>query len=590
MNFQLRLITSFSFVGTIVFFVGLVGWNSSFRLSDHINTLSNNIIPTVDTVWDINEAHTRATSIQKSLVRADLTTQTRQKIYDDLQATIRRIDEKYKTLQSLPINNEEEKQLREKLDVSLNKWKDLNNQFLALEERYHNSGYRNSWEQEVQLLRQGQGNSPEIAKINQAKLIRNQLNKFVTNEIENLFVEVDTLIFDIIENNRKFAADTRKTSEQDVIISNILITIGIILGPFTAIIFGIIISRQISMPVTRVVSVAEEISKGDLRAEITAESHRKDEISKLMTAFHAMIKNLNSLILRVQHSVIQVTSSTTQIAASGKQLQASISEQLASTNQVTAATKEISATSQQLVRTVEEVTMMSQKTTIAANDSQKDLHLMAATMQQLLEATNSIAGRLGVISEKANSINNIVVTITKVADQTNLLSLNAAIEAEKAGEYGLGFAVVAREIRRLADQTAVATIDIEQMVKQMQSSVSTGVMEMDKFASEVSKGVENVGYISSKLGQIIEQVQDLTPRFEIVNEGMENQSLGARQISEAMSQLSQNSMQTAASLQEINQAITSLNEVTQGLHQEISFFKLNSVVEKSIKENRMLLN
>jgi methyl-accepting chemotaxis protein WspA len=195
-------------------------------------------------------------------------------------------------------------------------------------------------------------------------------------------------------------------------------------------------------------------------------------------------------------------------------------------------------------------------------------------MQQLATATDSIANKLGAISEKANNINAIVSTITKVADQTNLLSLNAAIEAEKAGEAGLGFAVVAKEIRRLADQTAIATIDIEQMIKEMQSSVSTGVMEMDKFAREVRQGVEEVGQITVQVGNVIAQVQELTPRFEAVNQGMEMQFQGAQQISEAMMQLSTTSSQTADSLQEITSVIEQLSSAEQSLRREVMGFKI----------------
>ncbi|MGV0105903.1 Methyl-accepting chemotaxis protein [Nostoc sp. DSM 114160] len=337
------------------------------------------------------------------------------------------------------------------------------------------------------------------------------------------------------------------------------------------------IAQVLGKKIGKAVEVANKISVGDLTQTVIEDTtNTKDEIGQLLKAFQNMIQSLNKLIRQVQHSGIQVTSSATQIAASGKQLEATITEQLASTNEVTAAAKEIFVTSKELVKTMEEVAGMSQATTRAASDSQKDLLRMEATMRQLVEATNSIAVRLGVISEKANNINNIVVTITKVADQTNLLSLNAAIEAEKAGEYGLGFAVVAREIRRLADQTAVATLDIEQMVKQMQSSVSTGVMEMDKFAAEVGRSVEDVANISTQVGQIIDQVQYLAPRFEAVNQGTEIQSVGAQQISDAMVQLSSTSVQTADSLREINHAIAQLNQVALGLRQEIARFQVKT--------------
>ncbi|MBD2197063.1 MULTISPECIES: methyl-accepting chemotaxis protein [Calothrix] len=333
-------------------------------------------------------------------------------------------------------------------------------------------------------------------------------------------------------------------------------------------------SRALARSLQTAFNLAEKVSAGDLTSHVEVTSN--DEIGKLMATLKSMTQKLSSLIRQVQSSGIQVTTSATQIAASGKQLEATLAEQVASTNQVTATAKEIAATSRELVNTMEQVATMSQITTQAASVSQKDLVKMEGSMQQLVIATNSIAARLGVISEKANNINNIVLTITKVADQTNLLSLNAAIEAEKAGEYGLGFAVVAREIRRLADQTAIASLDIEQMVKQMQSSVSTGVMEMDKFAAEVGRSMADVGNISTQIGQIITKVQDLNPHFELVNKGMETQSVGAQQISDAMVQLSSTSLQTADSLREINNAIAQLNQVSQGMRQEISRFKVKT--------------
>ena len=340
---------------------------------------------------------------------------------------------------------------------------------------------------------------------------------------------------------------------------------------------GIFISltiiRLISQSLTTAIAVAEQVSTGNLTAQVEVTS--QNEVGQLLAAFRTMIERLNQLIHQVQKSGIQVTTSATQIAASGKELEATVNEQVASTNQVVATAKEIATTSRQLVKTMEEVTFTSKSTAIAAEGGQRSLDRMESTMQQLETATRSISGRLGIISEKASNINRIITTITKVADQTNLLSLNAAIEAEKAGDYGMGFAVVAREIRRLADQTAVSTLDIENMVKEMQAAVSTGVMEMDKFSQEVSQSVQDVQTVSWQLMEIIDQVQSLTPRFSSVNQGMESQVEGAQHINEAMVHLSQASLQTAESLREINGAIAQLNEAAQGLHQEISRFKIN---------------
>jgi methyl-accepting chemotaxis protein WspA len=400
----------------------------------------------------------------------------------------------------------------------------------------------------------------------QAVYIQKSLN--ITNSAE-------ALAEDRVERLKAELNQGMNASQHTIALLKLTAIIGSLLSTAVALLAAYFITHSLSQRVARAVVMADKIAQGDLKHAVDDRDHRtKDEIGQLHSSFQTMLRQLNLLLGQVRQSSIQVTTSCTQLAASGRQLEGTITEQVASTNQVSTTAKQIAATSEELVSTMEEVATLSQTTALTANGQQQELQRMEGNMQQLASATDSIANKLGAISEKANNINTIVSTITKVADQTNLLSLNAAIEAEKAGEAGLGFSVVAKEIRRLADQTAIATIDIEQMIQEMQSSVSTGVMEMDKFAQEVRQGVEEVGQIAMQVGNVIAQVQELTPRFEAVNQGMEMQFQGAQQISEAMMQLSTTSSQTADSLQEITSVIEQLNNAEQNLRREVMGFKI----------------
>lgn len=575
MTLQIRLIGSFLFIGLIVFTMALLGWFVTNELNQSINELITNNIPSLSGIWKIKEGQTQIQSAERLLFNPEITVSERESAIAEIQDAWKQINEGIAQNDPTPSGPEELKEynlLKEKLET----WKKVHEKLLDIELELNQNGIKNPWKKQLELSRQKQEASANFASIQNTIELRNRINSEVKNEELPIFQTSKGQAIKLVDINEKLISDTQKEVEQNVARSVFWISIGIAIGPITAIILGFVIARQITSQILGVIRVAEQISLGNLTTQIGVDADSKDEMNRLLTAFQTMTQNLNTLIRQVQHSGIQVTTSATQIAASGKQLEGTLIEQVASTNEVTAATKEISATSRELVSAMEQVATISQITTTAANDSQKDIVRMETTMRQLAEATNAIAARLGVISEKANSINTIVVTITKVADQTNLLSLNAAIEAEKAGEYGLGFAVVAREIRRLADQTAVATLDIEQMVKQMQSSVSTGVMEMDKFAAEVGRNIEDVASISTQVGQIIQQVQDLNPRFEFVNQGMETQSVGAQQISEAMVQLSSTSVQSTDSLREINHAIAQLNQVAQGLRQEIARFQVKT--------------
>ncbi|MEH2368297.1 HAMP domain-containing methyl-accepting chemotaxis protein [Nostoc sp.] len=571
---QTRLIGSFLFIGLIVFVMALLAWFVTNELNQSINSLTLNNIPSLSGVWKIKEGQTQIQSAQRLLFNPEITVSERENAITEIQNAWKQINEGIAQYDATPSTEEELKEYN-LLKENLGDWEKVHEKLLEFEQKINQNGIKNPWKKQLELIIQGQQTAIPV-NIQKGFELRNEIDSEIKKQEEALFKTTILQAKKLVSFNEQFISDTQKEVEQNVGRSIFWISVGIAIGPITAITLGFVIARQITSQIFSVIRVAEQISLGNLTTKIAADSNSKDEMNRLLSAFQTMTQNLNTLIRQVQHSGIQVTSSATQIAASGKQLEGTLIEQVASTNEVAAATKEISATSRELVSAMEQVASISQITTTAANDSQKDIVRMETTMRQLAEATNAIAARLGVISEKANSINTIVVTITKVADQTNLLSLNAAIEAEKAGEYGLGFAVVAREIRRLADQTAVATLDIEQMVKQMQSSVSTGVMEMDKFAAEVGRNIEDVASISTQVGQIIQQVQDLNPRFEFVNQGMETQSVGAQQISETMVQLSSTSVQSTDSLREINHAIAQLNQVAQGLRQEIARFQVEA--------------
>ena len=338
-------------------------------------------------------------------------------------------------------------------------------------------------------------------------------------------------------------------------------------------IVGLLISRNITVPLSRLESVAGRMAGGDFTATL-GDTARGDEIGSLSRSFAGMIRSLSELIAQVQRSGLQVNSSAVEIAATTKQQQTTAGEVATTSAEISATAKEMSATSSELLKTADSVSSGAEQASELASGGKEGLDRMEKIMRGILEASVAITAKLGVMNEKAGNINAVVSTIGKVADQTNLLSLNAAIEAEKAGEYGRGFAVVATEIRRLADQTAASTGDIEQMVKEMVSAVSAGVMGMDKFAEELRRGAAEISSVGTQLDRVISEVQSLAPSVESVNEGMRSQTQGAQQISEALSQLGEAARLTSDSIRDSSRAIEQLNEATRDLQSGVARFKL----------------
>ncbi|KGF73595.1 chemotaxis protein [Neosynechococcus sphagnicola sy1] len=559
LSMQARLITAFMFMGVLVLIVALFGLSSSSQLSQHIDTLANNSLPSISGLWKIREGQTQIQSSEQSLLNIDLSKAERAANVAHMDLAFSQIENGFTQYNSADISDLEEKIYQEFLQ-KWKVWEQAHLEFLRL-----NLQYQTLAEHHLN----GEDSGAALAAFRQLQE-RGEAN-------HQPFLEAATALVKVLKVNEDLADETERVSTKDVIHVKFWAFIAILLGPGTAIMFAIFFSNTIAKPLGKkiagVVDIAQKISAGDLTSQIVPADQR-DEIGQLQNAFYRMNKDLNSLVHRIQQSGRQISEATSQITASGRDLEATMAEQLASTNQVTTTAYQIAATSKELVKTMEQVAGMADQTEIATARSQGELNRMETVMRQLFEATQLISAKLQVMNDKATNISRVITTITIVADQTNLLSLNAALEAEKAGVYGTGFAVVAREIRRLADQTAVATLEIEKMIKEMQWAVSTGVVEMGNFTTSVVNSVADVGRISDQIAEAIQQVQGLTPQFEEVSQSVEEQSLGAQQISESMEQLSQVSQQTVDSLQATNRALEQLDDAANGLRTEISRFKV----------------
>jgi methyl-accepting chemotaxis protein WspA len=560
-SMQARLIFAFIFMGLLVLVVALVGLSGSSRLSQHINTLANNSVPSISGLWKINAGQTQIESSERGLLNISLKKDGRQAEIDRMDNAWKQIQEGFQQYESTP-KIEAEKQAYSDFLKKWDAWKQAHEEFLKRNLQFESLNVLNPFETVG-------GASPAIAAYK-------ALEKQIEANRQPFTAATDALLT-VLRMNEDLAAETEHVSAKDVSQVGFWAFVAILIGPGTAIVFGIFFSNTIAKPlgakIAGVVDIAKKISAGDLTSQISL-ADQPDEVGQLQNAFYTMNKDLNGLVNRIQQSGNQITNSADQITASGRNLEATVAEQVASTNEVTATAHQIAATSRELVKTMEQVAVMAEQTTVAAGNSKDNLAHIDAVMRQLLAATQVISSKLEVMHLRANNISRVVTTITVVADQTNLLSLNAALEAERAGEYGAGFAVVAREIRRLADQTAVATLEIEQMIKEMQAAVSTGVTEMDTFNRSVVASVEDVSKIGEQVAQVIQQVQGLTPRFEQVSQSVDEQSQGAQQISEAMEHLSQASQQTAGSLRETNHALEQLDEAAHSLKTEIARFKV----------------
>ena len=158
------------------------------------------------------------------------------------------------------------------------------------------------------------------------------------------------------------------------------------------------------------------------------------------------------------------------------------------------------------------------------------------------ELANKTVVSMEEINTQTSAINEAITIIDQIAFQTNILSLNAAVEAATAGEAGRGFAVVAGEVRTLASRSAEAAKQIKNLVENAQRKTQEG----KDIASDMIKGYSQ---LNENITTTLELIQNVTTASK-------EQAAGMIQINDAVNSLDQITQQNA-------QNASSANEIAQ---------------------------
>ncbi|MDR2141660.1 MAG: methyl-accepting chemotaxis protein [Deltaproteobacteria bacterium] len=199
---------------------------------------------------------------------------------------------------------------------------------------------------------------------------------------------------------------------------------------------------------------------------------------------------INRVIASLAEGAQEVDSASGELSSASNTLAEGATENAASLEETSAALEELSSmTKRNSDNAMEANALMSQATEAVAKAEN--------SMTNVIQAMDHIA-------TSGNEIGKIIKTIDEIAFQTNLLALNAAVEAARAGEAGAGFAVVADEVRNLAIRSADAAKNTADLIAATISNINSG----SEMVNSTSENFQTVSAHSAKVAQLVSEVAE----------------------------------------------------------------------------------
>lgn len=355
--------------------------------------------------------------------------------------------------------------------------------------------------------------------------------------------------------------------------SVVYLALGTAVASILALLSGMLLTRGIARPVSRLADQVAKIAGGDLTVDVPTTDAR-DEVGTLTRA--VVVLKQSSVRAReleqeaaaasakaeatrraAQHEMARelentVGSVSTTLASAATELQTTVDGLAGAASRSAQQAGSAAAGAQQVSNNVQTVAVSAEQMAASIAEITRRVADAANVARRASEEARATNDTVHSLAQAAERIGEVVRLIGDIAGQTNLLALNATIEAARAGEAGKGFAVVASEVKNLAGQTAKATEEISRQIAEMQAAtgeavgairnIATTVDQSSEIAAAIAAAVEEQGAATREIARNVNEAASGTTEMSRQTEGV---SVGVQETTGALRDLREGALGVA---------------------------------------------
>ncbi len=587
-----KLIAGFMSIVVILAVVAVLGYLNVQTLSNDLNrTYSDSVLP----LDDLGRFDSAVLTIRGDLLKFVTIPDERNEYETEIAAQIQAANQALSEYESGPLGTEE----RAQLDATAEAWRI----------------YQSESAEIIRLAKAGDTQAAMVSMRRGGVLFNARVP--LTDSIDTLRQTKVSLVNDIAQQGRQ-SANQSVTIMMGAGIAGVLLAIGL----------GLLISRSITVPLRKVIHVAQDVTEGRLGTSAQVEISSHDEVGMMASAFNTMIarlqqmlrseqeqsqllqntvtkyvayvtavargnltgrlelnghdqeddpliilgRNLNEMTASLSNMAGQIQdvasnlgSASAEILAATTQQASGASEQSAAISQTTTTVDEVKIIAEQASLRAQEVANAAQRTVEVSRGGQHAVQDTIDSMGQIKSQVEGIAENILALSEQTQQIGEIIATVNDIASQSNILALNASIEAARAGEYGKGFAVVAVEVRNLAEQSKQATAQVKAILSEIQRATNATVMATEEGTKSVDEGVQRAARARQSIDQLSGVINESAQAAMQVVAGARQQVSGIEQIALAMQNINQATVQNLAGTRQTETAAQNLTTLARSL-------------------------